>query len=76
MNDATPPKLISPRHSTSASGILPTAQVTDANAMSGPANAPHREDSNGCPARKNCCQTPSGTPPGPQHRPDHHVNCG
>ena len=40
MKAATPPKLMPPFHRTAASGTLPTEQVKEITAISGPTNAP------------------------------------
>ena len=41
MNATTPPKLMPPFHSTTASGTLPTEQTKDRIATSGPMIGPH-----------------------------------
>ena len=61
MNATTPPKLMPPFHSTTASGTLPTEQTNDTIATIGPMIGPHTLAASGCPAKKNACQNESGT---------------
>jgi hypothetical protein len=61
MNAATPPKLIPPFHSTTASGTLPIEQTNDRIATTGPISGPHSFAARGCPVKKNACQNESGT---------------
>ncbi len=61
MNATTPPKLIPPFHSTTASGTLPTEQTKEITATAGPISGPQILAASGCPATKNVRQKLSGT---------------
>jgi hypothetical protein len=56
MNAATPPKLIPPFHSTTASGTFPTEQTNESTAITGPISGPLQLRRQGCPAKKNARQ--------------------
>jgi hypothetical protein len=61
MNAITPPKLIPPFHSTTASGTFPIEHTKEAIATTGPMSGPHSLAASGWPAKKNDCQKLSGT---------------
>ena len=61
MNAATPPKLIPPFHSTTASGTLPIEQTNEMTATTGPISGPQTLAASGCPVKKNARQKLSGT---------------
>lgn len=61
MNATTPPKLMPPFHSTTASGTFPMEQTNEAIATSGPMMGPHSLDASGWPSKKNVRQNESGT---------------
>src|SRR6266508_796569 len=62
MNAITPPKLITPFHSTAASGTLPIEQTNDTTATSGPTSGPTAwPAADGRPGR-----SPARTPLGPR----------
>ena len=56
MNATTPPKLMPPFQSTTASGTLPTEQTNDKIATAGPMIGPHSLAASGWPAKKNARQ--------------------
>ena len=61
MNATTPPKLMPPFHSTTASGTLPIEQTNEMTATTGPISGPHSFAASGCPEKKNARQKRSGT---------------
>ena len=61
MNATTPPKLIPPFHSTTASGTFPIEHTNEMTATTGPISGPHTFAASGCPAKKNERQNESGT---------------
>src|SRR5919204_6751028 len=61
MNETTPPKLMPPRHSTAASGTLPTEQTKLTMATRGPTSGPSIFAKVGLLVKKKLCQTLAGT---------------
>ena len=61
MNATTPPKLIPPFHSTTASGTFPIEQTKEMIATTGPMSGPQTFAASGWPVKKNVCQKLSGT---------------
>ncbi len=61
MNATTPPKLMPPFHSTTASGTLPIEQTKETTATSGPISGPQSSDASGWPSKKKVRQNESGT---------------
>jgi hypothetical protein len=61
MNATTPPKLMPPFHSTTASGTFPIEQTNEAIATTGPISGPHSLAASGSCAKKKDCQNASGT---------------
>ena len=76
MNATTPPKLIPPFHSTTASGTLPIEQTNERIATTGPISGPHSFAASGWPAKKNALPERVGHPGGDRARDqqaDHQV---
>ncbi len=61
MKATTPPKLIPPFHTTTASGTFPIEQTNETMATTGPMSGPHTFAASGWPVMKNDCQNWSGT---------------
>ena len=61
MKATTPPKLMPPFHSTTASGTFPIEQTNEMIATTGPMSGPHTLAASGCPVKKKACQKRSGT---------------
>src|SRR5205807_6508434 len=60
-NDATPPKLIPPFHSTAASGTFPIEHTNENMATTGPTRGPHSFATSGWCTKKKLRQNESGT---------------
>jgi len=61
MKAITPPKLMPPFHSTTASGMFPIEHTNEMMATTGPMSGPQIFAASGCPAMKKLCQKLSGT---------------
>ena len=61
MKATTPPKLMPPFHSTTASGTFPIEQTNETMATTGPMSGPQIFAASGWPVMKNACQKLSGT---------------
>ena len=61
MKATTPPKLMPPFHSTTASGTFPIEQTNEMMATTGPMSGPHTFAASGWPVMKKDCQKLSGT---------------
>jgi hypothetical protein len=61
MKATTPPKLMPPFQSTTASGTFPIEHTNETMATTGPMSGPHTFAASGCPVMKKLCQKLSGT---------------